>query len=252
MSLVIALAGKGGSGKTTMASLIIRHLLRQDSGTVLAVDADANANLGESLGVEVKSTIGSVIAGFNTSKISIPPGLTKDAYLEIKLNQAIVENHGFDLITMGRGEGQGCYCYPNSVLRSFLDKLEPNYKFLVMDNEAGLEHLSRNVTRDVDELIIVSNHSVKGVRTINRITELIKELKINIKRQHVVIDQIPGKLDPALNAELKSMVISPTALIPIDPDIARYDLDKKSLLALPDDSAAVQAVNQLMNQILSN
>jgi len=158
----IAVAGKGGSGKTTVASLVIRYLLRKGSGPILAVDADPNANLGDSLGFRVKETVGSVIAAFNDEKINIPPGMTKENYLEYRLNQALVEGRELDLVAMGRGEGPECYCYPNLILRKFTDKLASNYAYLVMDNEAGLEHLSRRTTQNVDELLMVSNHSVKG------------------------------------------------------------------------------------------
>ena len=140
MSFSIAIAGKGGSGKTSTASLIIRYLKGKGLVPVLAVDADGNANLGESLGLAVGKTIGSIIALFNDDKISIPSGLTKGAYLELKLNEAIVESKGLDLISMGRGEGTGCYCYPNTILKKFIDELKNNYTYLVMDNEKRLQN----------------------------------------------------------------------------------------------------------------
>ncbi|MCK5576713.1 MAG: carbon monoxide dehydrogenase, partial [Dehalococcoidales bacterium] len=133
-----AVAGKGGSGKTSISSLIIRYLKKEGLVPVLAVDADGNANLGESLGLKVDKTIGSILASFNEEKISIPSGLTKGAYLDFKLNETIVESEGVDLISMGRGEGTGCYCYPNTVLKNFVDKLLGNYANMVMDNEAGM------------------------------------------------------------------------------------------------------------------
>jgi CO dehydrogenase maturation factor len=174
----IAVAGKGGSGKTTLASLIIRYLERSGAGPILAVDADPNANLGESLGLTVGETVGSIIASFNEEKINIPPGMTKETYLEYRLNRALVESRGLDLMTMGRGEGPECYCYPNLMLRKFIDTLAGNYAYMVMDNEAGMEHLSRRTTQGVDELLIVSNHSVKGVRTVARIEDLVAQLKL--------------------------------------------------------------------------
>ena len=173
MGFTIAVAGKGGSGKTTISSLIIRHLIKTGYDPILAVDADPNANLGESMGIDVKETVGTMLDRFQKEKNEIPAGMTKEAYLELKLNNLIIENKGFDLISMGRGEGQDCYCYPNTILRKVIDRLSENYAFVVMDNEAGMEHLSRGTTRDIDELLIVSNHSVKGVRTIGRIKELI-------------------------------------------------------------------------------
>jgi len=246
----IAVAGKGGSGKTSVASLIIRCLINKGLTPVLAVDADGNANLGESLGLNVKDTIGSIIAEFNEDKISIPSGLTKGAYLELKLNEAVVESRGLDLVSMGRGEGTGCYCYPNSVLKKFIDELKSNYKYMVMDNEAGMEHLSRRTTENIDQLFIISNHSVKGVRTVGRILELIKELKLDIGRQGVIMTQVPDDIDSRVMHELELLGIEPVAVIPYDEEVYNYDLEKKSLLKLPDSSPAVKAVAEMMNSIV--
>ena len=247
----IAVAGKGGSGKTSLAGLIIRFLLKKESVPVLAVDADANANLGEGLGLEVTGTVGSTLASFNEEKINIPPGLTKEAYLEIKLNEAIVESKGMDLITMGRSEGTGCYCYPNTVLRSFIDKLSTNYEYIVMDNEAGMEHLSRKTTEHTNELFVVSDHSVKGVRTIARILDLIKELKLDVRHTSVVLSMVPGEIDSHIVKELDRLGISVAATIPYDEIVKEYDLKQKSLLDLPDDSEAVKAVEKMMNGVLA-
>ncbi|MGD9117796.1 MAG: AAA family ATPase [Dehalococcoidia bacterium] len=250
MSFNIAVAGKGGSGKTSLASLIIRYLMKKGAGPVLAIDADPNANLGESLGLDITQTIGSLIASFNEDKINIPPGMTKEAYLDVKLNSTIVETKGLDLISMGRGEGPDCYCYPNTILRKFADSLSGNYPYMVMDNEAGMEHLSRRTTQDVDELLLVSDHTVKGVRTIARIMELVDELKLIVKRQSVIINQVPDGLDPMVAAELKRLGIKATATIPLDEEIVNYDIQMKPLLELPDSSKAVKAVGDLMTNLL--
>ena len=252
MTLAIAVAGKGGSGKTSIASLVIRYLKKNRSGAILAVDADANTNLGESLGLEVAKTVGSTIAAFNEEKINIPPGLTKGAYLELSLNETIVESERLDLISMGRGEGTGCYCYPNTVLKNFIDNLRPNYAYMVMDNEAGMEHLSRRTTEDIDELFIVSDYSVKGVRTVARIKELITELKLDVKRQSVIINFAPATLDPGITQELARLDIEVAATVPFDEKIKEYDLKQKSLLDLPDSSPAARAVSQLMARVLSS
>ena len=249
MSLNIAVAGKGGSGKTSVTSLIIRYLKKNGQGPILAVDADPNANLGESLGLNVKQTIGSIIASFNEEKINIPPGMTKEAYLEFKLNDAIVESKGLDLMTMGRGEGAECYCYPNLILRKFADTLTGNYAYTVMDNEAGMEHLSRRTTQNVDELLIISDHSVKGIRAVARIRDLVSELKLVVKRQSVIINFAPDKLDPTVSEELTKLGIEPTALIPEDEEIYKYDLKLKPLLELPDTSKAVRAISDLMAKL---
>jgi len=251
MSFSIAVAGKGGSGKTSVASLIIRYLGRNGSGPVLAIDADPNANLGESLGLDIKKTIGSIIASFHDEKINIPPGMTKEAYLEYKLNEIIVERKGLDLVTMGRGEGPDCYCYPNLILRKFTDALAGNYAYVVMDNEAGMEHLSRRTTQNVDALLIISDHSVKGVRTIARIKDLVSELKLVVKKQWVVINFVPTELDHAVSEELTRLGIVPAAIIPLDDELRECDLRQKSLLDLPDSSKAVRAVSDLMAKLLN-
>ena len=250
MTFALAVAGKGGTGKTSLASLIIRYLLNKTQGTILAVDADANANLGDGLGLSVGPTIGSIIASFNEAKISIPPGITKEAYLQIKLNEVVTESKRLDLITMGRGEGRACYCYPNTVLRNFVDRLTENYDYVVMDNEAGMEHLSRRTTQNIDNLLLVSDHSVKGVRTLARIRQLVEELKLQVKRQSVVINFVPGQLDDRVAAELDRLGLETTELIPVDDAVKKYDLEQTSLLDLPGDSPAVQAVARLMSKVL--
>ena len=251
MSFSIAVAGKGGSGKTSVTSLIIRYLKNNKLEPVLAIDADPNDNLGESLGLDINQTIGSIIASFNEEKINIPPGMTKEAYLDYKLNEAIVESKGLDLITMGRGEGPECYCYPNLLLRKFADSLAGNYAYVVMDNEAGMEHLSRRTTQNIDVLLIISDHSVKGVRTVARIRELISNLKLVINRQAVIINFASTKLAPLVSEELTRLGIEPTAIIPEDEQVYKYDLELKPLLDLPDTSKAVRAVDDLMAELLN-
>ncbi|MFC2071396.1 AAA family ATPase [Chloroflexota bacterium] len=252
MSFSIAVAGKGGTGKTSVTSLIIRYLQSNKLEPVLAIDADPNANLGEGLGLDIEQTIGSIIASFNDDKINIPPGMTKEAYLEIKLNGAIVESKGLDLITMGRGEGAECYCYPNTLLRKFAETLSGNYAYVVMDNEAGMEHLSRRTTQNIDMLLIISDHSVKGVRTVARIRDLVSELKLVVNRQAVIINFAPAKLAPLFSEELARLGIEPAALIPEDEQIYKYDLELKPLLDLPDTSKAVRVVDDLMAELLDN
>jgi CO dehydrogenase maturation factor len=250
LTKTIAVAGKGGSGKTSLASLIIRYLIKNGSGPILAVDADPNANLGESLGVQVKETVGQMLDHFQKEKDEIPAGITKESYLELKLNGLLVESKGFDLVSMGRGEGQDCYCYPNTILRKYIDRLTENYAYVVMDNEAGMEHLSRGTTRDVDELLIVSNHSVKGVRTIGRIKELIDELRLKIKHQSVIINMVPEILDSNLESVLEKLGTRADFIVPQDPQIVQADLELKPLLDLPDNSPAVKVVNHMMSRLI--
>ena len=251
MSFTIAVAGKGGSGKTSLTALVIRNLKKKGTGPILAVDADPNANLGESLGLKAGQTVGLMLGNFQRDKINIPAGMTKESYLDFRLNEVIVESKRLDLITMGRGEGPECYCYPNLILKKFIDNLTDNYTYTVMDNEAGMEHLSRRTTQNIDALLLVSNHTVKGVRAIARIIELVAELKLAIKRQLVVLNIVPDKLDALVSAELDRLGIKPSAIIPEDEELYRYDLELKSLLDLPDTSKAVRAVDDLMDKILN-
>jgi CO dehydrogenase maturation factor len=250
LSFNIAVAGKGGTGKTSVTTMVIRYLLKKGAGPILAIDADPNANLGESLGLDIKQTVGSLIAFFNEEKINIPAGMTKEAYLDVKLNETIVEAKGLDLVTMGRGEGPDCYCYPNVILRKFADTLSGNYPYMVMDNEAGMEHLSRRTTQNVDELLLISDHSVKGIRTIARIKELVEELKLEVKRQSVLINLVPDGLDPVVASEMSRLGIEAAAIIPLDDEVYQYDIQLKPLLDLPDSSKAVQAVDSLMTNLL--
>jgi CO dehydrogenase maturation factor len=248
MTFSIAVAGKGGSGKTTTASLIIRYLVNRGLGPVLAVDADGNANLHESLGLKLVHTVGSILADFNEEKISIPSGMNKGSYLNLRLNDAVVESSGVDLISMGRGEGTGCYCYPNTVLKEFIDRLKTNYKYMVMDNEAGMEHLSRRTTDYINELLIVSDHSVKGVRTLGRIRDLVYELKLDVKHISAIIARTPaGGLDKHIEDELGMLNVVPVSTIPLDETIQQFDLEKRSLMDLPESSLAVKAVGKLMD-----
>jgi len=250
LSFNIAVAGKGGSGKTSVASLVIRYLKKNGSGPILAIDADPNANLGESLGLTVEQTVGSTLDAFQKDKINIPPGMNKQSYLDYKLNEIIVESEGLDLLTMGRGEGPECYCYPNLILKKFADSLTENYAYTVMDNEAGMEHLSRRTTQNIDGLLIISGHSVKGIRAAARIRDLAADLKLVIKKQIVIIDSVPATLDPLVTEELDRLGIDLIATIPLDEEVYEYDLKLKSLLDLPDTSKAVKAVNDLMANLL--
>ena len=250
MSINIAVAGKGGTGKTSVTSLVIRYLLKNNLGTVLAVDADPNSNLAENLGLEVRQTVGRILNEFQGDKLNIPPGMTKEAYLEYQLNVAITESKGLDLITMGRGEGPECYCYPNVVIRKLIDDWSKNYSYVVMDNEAGLEHLSRRTTQNINELLMVSDHSVKGLRAVARVRDLVAELKLGVERESVIINRVPGEIDPLLKEEMEKLGIVPAAVIPEDEELMRYDLEQKPLFSLPDTARAVTAVNELIEKLL--
>ena len=247
MSFTIAVSGKGGTGKTTLAGMVIRHLLDQGKGPILAVDADSNSNLNEVLGVKVSATIGDAR---ELMKKDVPTGMTKDIWFEYKVQEALIEAKGFDLIAMGRPEGPGCYCAANTLARKCLDLLTGNYRYIVIDNEAGMEHFSRLTTRDIDLLFIVSDSSRRGITTASRIRDLIHELDLRIKREVLVINRIQEEPSPEVLAELKSQNFELAGTIPVDEAVYRYDLEGKPTSQLPVESKAVQAARQICEKYI--
>jgi CO dehydrogenase maturation factor len=243
MSFQIALAGKGGTGKTTVASMVIRYLLEKGMTPVLAVDADANANLNEMLGVEVAKTLGEAR---ETMKASVPTGMTKETFMEYKVQEALIEREGFDLIVMGRPEGSGCYCYANVLLTKYLDVLLKNYRFTVVDNEAGLEHISRLTTKDVDLMLIVTDPTKRGVLTAERIRDLTRDLSLNIGNMKLVVNRCPGELDPKLKSEIDAKGLELGGVIPADENVAEFDLEGRALFELPSDSPSLVALSAIM------
>lgn len=251
MTITIAMAGKGGTGKTTLSALVIRSLVKRGLGPVLAVDADPASGLGTGLGLSSERTVGSVLAGFNSEKMSIPAGFTKESYLDFRLNETVTESRDVDLITMGRGEGAGCYCFPNNVLRRFIDRMATNYRYVVMDNEAGLEHISRGTTGPADHLILVSNPSIRGVRTLVNIRELIRDIGLPVADTRVVINMSEDAIEPRVADELERAGIAGATSVPLDRSIMDFDLNERSLLEMPDSSPAAEAVDRLVSDILN-
>jgi CO dehydrogenase maturation factor len=176
--------------------------------------------------------------------------MTKEVYLEMKLHEILVESPGLDLLVMGRPEGPGCYCYANNILRRHLDVLIQNYPFVVMDNEAGMEHLSRRTTQGVDYLLFLSDYSLKGIRTVGKIRELIDELKLAVREKHLVVDRAPKDMDPGFSREIQKQGLNLLAMIPEDPLVSEYEMKGKPLLDLPDESSAVQAVVAMMEKMV--
>ena len=249
MGIRIAVGGKGGVGKTTLAALIVRGLLRSGKKPILAVDADPNTNLPEALGLPADLTVGALLARFIDEKISIPQGMTKESYLQVQMHTAVAEGKGLDLVAMGRGEGPGCYCYPNLILRGFVEDLSGNYPYVIIDNEAGMEHLSRRTSERIDHMILVSDPAIRGLRSVKRIHELIQELKLDVGRLSLVITRAPDSLPPALIKEAEGLGIPLAGLIPPDEQIQTLDLEQKPLTELPDDSPAVAAVAAIMKSL---
>jgi len=240
MSFTIAVSGKGGTGKTTFAGMIIRYLLGKNRGPVLAVDADANANLNEVLGIEVKATIGEMRERMKEPD-EVPTGMTKDVWFEYKVQEALTEAKGFDLLVMGRPEGAGCYCAANTLARKYIDMLTENYPYVVIDNEAGMEHFSRLTTRDVDLLFVLSDSSRRGIMTAARIRDLVKELKLNIKKDLLVLNRMAGPLQHDTAEEIKKNRLDLAGIIPSDEEINRFDRNGTPTFRLPSSVPSVQA-----------
>jgi len=243
----IAISGKGGTGKTTISGLIIGNLIRRGESPILAVDADANANLNEVLGVKFEQTIGRVREKLRTE---VPSGMTKDVWFEMKAQEALVETESFDLLVMGRPEGSGCYCVANALARHCIDVLSKSYHYVVIDNEAGMEHFSRLTTHDVDLLFIVSDPSIRGLQAARRILDLIKELDLAISRSAVILSRVQDGIDPILKQESDRLQIKITGSIPFDENVYKFDLEGKPTYNLPDSSPAVRKMGMLLDTFL--
>lgn len=249
MTFSIALAGKGGTGKTTIAGMLIKYLVSKGKTPILAVDADANANFNEVLGVEVKDTIGN--AREEMKKGRVPGGMTKDVFMSMKLEEAIIEADGYDLIVMGQPEGSGCYCAANSLLTGFLEKLTGNYPYIVMDNEAGMEHISRLTTRNVDVLLLVSDTSRRSIQAAIRINQLAKELNIGFKQSCLVVNQAKNGLPESALKMIEAEGLTLAGLIPEDPTIYEFDFDGRPTVEMPEESPSIRAAYQVFEKIIA-
>ncbi len=247
MGYTIALGGKGGTGKTTIAGLLMRYMLKHNMKPILAIDADSNSNLNEVLGVPLEATLSDAR---ETMKTSVPVGMTKDIFMEMKMEESLVESHGFDLIAMGRPEGPGCYCAANNLLSSLIERLMENYAYLVVDNEAGMEHFSRLTQKDVDLLLLVSDPTRRGLAAACRIAELVRSLPIRAAKPVLVVNQVTGPLPAWPEDVLQYFDEERIALLPADPLVAHYDLEGKPTITLPDDTPIVEASEQLFARVL--
>ena len=248
MPYSIALAGKGGTGKTTVAGMLIKYLISKGKEPVLAVDADSNANLNEVLGLEMGSTLGQ--AREEMKKGIVPNGMTKDIFMSMKLEQAIVESQGYDLVVMGQPEGPGCYCAANTLLTGFLEKLTHNYPYIVMDNEAGMEHISRLTTSNPDILLVISDTSRRGIQAAVRINELAKNLNIGVGKSYLIINQTKNGLPEAVSNILNDGDLELAGTVPLDDTIYEYDLNGQPTIEMSEDSVSVKAAFEIFEKII--
>ena len=248
MTVSIAMAGKGGTGKTTVSGMLIKYLVSRGKSPVLAVDADANANLNEILGLEVTDTLGN--AREEMKKGTVPNGMTKDVFMSMRLEQAVIEQKGFDLVVMGQPEGAGCYCAANTLLTGFLERLSGNYPYMVMDNEAGMEHLSRLTTKNVDLLLIVTDTSRRGLQAGLRIHKLARDLNLGVEKSYIVINQ--AKSDPS--AEVETMItdsgLELAGVIPEDEQVYLFDLEGRPTIDIADGTPALASAYAIFDKII--
>lgn len=262
MTTTIALAGKGGVGKTTIAAMVIKYLAQHKNGSILAIDADPSSNLNMVLGLDLEWTVGDIredmlaqvkssLVGGGAAMGSLPGGVSKREYLDYQVRSSVAEGRHFDLIAMGRSEGPGCYCAVNHNLREVVDALSKNYRFVVIDNEAGMEHLSRRTTRDVQHLLIVSDPTQRGLVAAGRIAELRKEMDINIENACLILNRLDGTIPPALHEHIEKLDIPLLGVVPADNQLATFEFSGKPLVELGDESPVYRAVAGMMDLILA-
>lgn len=254
MAHVIAVAGKGGVGKTTLCGMLIQYLCEQGKGPVLAVDADANSNLNEVLGVKVDTTLGDVreeIARAELSKENpIPAGVSKADYAEMRFEDALIEDDDFDLLVMGRTQGKGCYCFVNGLLQSQLAKYQNNYPYFVVDNEAGMEHISRGVLPTMQTAILVSDCSRRGVQAVGRIARLIEECDMHPKTVGLIINRAPkGELNDGIREEIENQKLNLLGVVPQDDTVYQYDCEGRPTASLPEDNPVKLALRAIVDKL---
>ena len=252
MPHTIAVAGKGGVGKTTTCGMIIDYLTKKGQGPVLVVDADANSNLNEVLGVEAEVTLGTIREEMANAELrgTVPAGMTKADYAEFKFNSALIEEDDFDMIIMGRTQGKGCYCYVNGVLKSQVDKYAKNYKYVVMDNEAGLEHVARGTLPQVDTMLLISDCSRRGIQAVARVAEMIEEMELKPGKLGLIVNRAPnGILNDGVKEEIAKHGLELIGVLPQSEDIYQCDCDGEPSSKLPESNAFKVALKGIMQNL---
>mgnify|MGYP003455775533 FL=1 len=248
----IAVAGKGGVGKTTTCGMLIDYLCKKNRGPVLVVDADANSNLNEVLGVEVETSLGQIREEMAQAELkgTIPKGMTKADYAEYKFNSALIEEDDFDMLVMGRTQGKGCYCYVNGVLKSQVDKYAKNYACSVMDNEAGLEHVARGTLPHVDTMLLISDCSRRGIQAVARIAEMVEDMGLNPGQMGLIVNRAPGGvLEEGVLAEIEKHGLKLFGVLPHDEAVYRCDCNGEPSAKLPESDPMKTALKGIMAEI---
>jgi len=248
MPYTIALAGKGGTGKTTVAGMLIKYLIKKEREPILAVDADSNANLNEVLGLEMVDTLGNAREEMKAGRV--PSGMTKDVFMSMKLEESVSEADGYDLVVMGQPEGAGCYCAANSLLTGFLERLTGNYRYIVMDNEAGMEHISRLTTSNVDLLLVVSDTSRRGLQAAVRIDKLARELNIGVGQSGLIINQTKEAPSDTMVKMVEKEQLEIVGTIPENSVIYEYDLEGRATIDIPEENEAIQAAFRIFDVLI--
>lgn len=249
MTTTIAIAGKGGSGKTTIAALLIKLLSRK--GAVLAIDADPATNLNLALGLPLSDTVGKVREEM-AAKVrarTMEAGLAKQDYLDIKISEALVESPQIDLLAMGRPEGAGCYCAANNMIRTCIDRLGKNYDYVVIDCEAGMEHISRQTTRDIDIMLLVSDLTVRGILTAANMKALIKDLRTYVGKIHLIVNRATSPLPPKIAQTIEESELKIIGTIPEDAKIKELEATGAPLIELPPESPLQKGVAAIAQKL---
>ena len=249
MGKLIAVTGKGGVGKTTISALLVRSMIQRGRTPILVVDADPNSNLNEALGLKVDDTIGSIREEMAERSGALPGGMAKHDYLEMKVQECLVEADGFDLVVMGRPEGPGCYCFANNVLRDVLKMIGKQYPHIVVDNEAGMEHLSRRITTSIDHLIVVSDPSLRGMLAVEWIRGLVKELKVSVGAMHLLINRVHNGLPEGVSKRIDLLGVPLIGTIAEEELIRDFDGNGRPLTDLPDSSSTVRKLEEIARHL---
>jgi len=255
MAYTIAVSGKGGTGKTTLTGLLIKYLIENGKGPILAVDADANSNLNEVLGVEIEQTLGEIreiVAHADTDDDSpIPPSMSKQDYMEYKMGSVLSEGDDFDMLVMGRTQGKGCYCFVNGLLQTELSKLAKNYEYIVVDNEAGMEYISRGTLPSIDALILVSDCSRRGIQAVSRINDLAKDLGFKPELTKLIVNRAPAnrQLAPGIVEEIEKHGLDLLGVVPNDDTVYEYDCDGKPTSEMPKDAPSRAAFEEIIKEV---